>query len=88
MTGSGINRSIVGRFAAWSESGKVLGTNQELAQDKSACAANPFSLAGQRFVLCMAVGRGHEFRQAMGIQYLGMHRHYCGLEGIADDQRR
>lgn len=76
MTRSGISRSIVGHFAAWSAVGGSAGMAGEDTQDKSACAANPFSLAGQRFVLCMAVGRGHEFRQAMGIQCLGMLGHY------------
>ncbi len=83
-----INRTVAGYFAAWSAMGGSAGMSGEDTQDKSACAANPFSLAGQQFVLCMAVGRGHEFRQAFEIQQVGMHGHYCGLEGIADDQRR
>ncbi len=76
MTRSGISRTVAGRFAGWSVAGGSAGRAQDYTQDKSACAANPFPLAGQRFVLCMAVGRGHEFRQAMGIQCLGMHGHY------------
>ncbi|MBB4096302.1 hypothetical protein GGQ79_004862 [Ochrobactrum pecoris] len=88
MTLSGSSRTIADYFAVWSVDGRSFGTNRELAQDKSACAANPISLAGQRFVLCMAVGRGHGSRQAMGIQYLGMHGHYRGLEGMTDDQQR
>ncbi len=88
MTGSSLNQTIADHFVAWGVDGRVLGTKRELAQDKSACAANPFSLAGQQFVLCMAVGRGHEFRQAFEIQQIGMHGHYRGLEGMTDDQRR
>ena len=76
MTGFGINRTVAGHFAGWSAVGGSAGTAGEDTQDKSACAANRFCLIRQRFVLCMAVGRGHEFRQAMGIQCLGMHGHY------------
>lgn len=76
MKVSHINRTMTGYFAAWSAVGGSVGMAGEDTQDKSACAANPFSLAGQRFVLCMAVGRGHGFRQATGIQYLGMLGHY------------